>query len=374
MQFVDLQTQYERIEDDIFERLGRVLHNQKFIMGPEVFELESRLAELTGTKHVLTCASGTDALTIPLMAYGLCATDAVFVPSFTFFASAECVTLAGGTPVFIDSDPLTFNICTKSLRKIIDRTIAEGKLNPKGIIAVDLFGLPADYDEIEILAKEYNLFLIEDAAQSFGSEYKGRRAGSIGNAAATSFFPSKPLGCYGDGGAIFTNDDNLSEIMASIRIHGQGVDKYDNVRIGLNGRFDTIQAAVVLAKLKVFKDEITSRNRIAAAYSERLSDILITPLVPEGLASVWAQYTLVAQNAQIKEQILGSLEKKGIPTAVYYRVPIHLSTAYTTLGYKEGDLPVCEDLSKRVFSLPMHPYLSDEDIEIITSTIRKCYE
>jgi dTDP-4-amino-4,6-dideoxygalactose transaminase len=370
MQFIDLRTQFERIEGDVRSRIDAVLCDQKFIMGPSVTELEECLAHYAGVDHAFSCSSGTDALVIPLMAFDLKKDDAVFVPSFTFFASAESITLAGGTPVFVDSDPLTFNLSPTDLERAIEQTLAEGTLRPRGIMTVDLFGLPANYDRIEDIAQTYNLFIIEDAAQGFGSSYHGRKAGSFGAVAATSFFPAKPLGCYGDGGAIFTDDEELAELIRSIRVHGQGTDRYDNVRIGLNGRLDSIQAAVLLSKLEIFDDEIAARNRVAHAYTRALTDILVTPQSPDGFISAWAQYTLLAKDEAERTAILQALKDKDIPTAIYYPTPIHLSTAYASLGYQRGDLPVCEELSKRVFSLPMHPYLKDEEIDAITQTIR----
>lgn len=371
MQFIDLKTQFERIEDDVFSRVSTVLQSQKYVMGPEIAELEEKLAEYAGVRHAISCSSGTDALVIPLMGYDLKATDAVFVPSFTFFASAESITLAGGTPVFVDSDATTFNLSPADLDRAIDETLAEGKLTPRGIITVDLFGQPADYDEILAIADKHGLFVIEDAAQGFGGEYKGAKAGSFGNVASTSFFPAKPLGCYGDGGAVFTDDDDLAELIKSIRVHGQGSDKYDNVRIGVNGRLDSIQAAVLLSKLAIFDSEVEARNRVANAYSERLSDVLAVPAVTNGKLSVWAQYTLVAKDADERTAIIDACKAAGVPTAVYYPIPIHLSTAYKSLGYKLGDLPVCEDLANRVFSIPMHPYLQESDIEQIVAAVKE---
>jgi dTDP-4-amino-4,6-dideoxygalactose transaminase len=371
MQFIDLKAQYQRIEENVQKAIAEVVANQQYIMGPQVYELEEQLALYTGVKHAISCSSGTDALVIPLMALELGPKDAVFVPSFTFFASAESITLAGATPVFVDSDPNTFNLTVESLSVAYDRVVKEGRLQPRGIIAVDLFGLPADYKTIEVFAEKHGLFVVEDAAQSFGAECAGRKAGSFGRVAATSFFPAKPLGAYGDGGAIFTDDDWLAELFKSIRVHGQGVDKYDNVRIGLNGRIDTIQAAVLLEKLKIFEDEIALRNRVATAYTEKLHDVIKTPLVPEGYRSAWAQYSLLARDQKQRESIKEALEQKGIPTNVYYRIPIHLSTAYRHLGYEQGSLPVSEDLSTRIISLPLHPYLSNEDIDTIASEIRK---
>jgi len=370
MQFCDLNKQYKRIESEVTSRTKAVLQHQKFIMGPEVQELEKRLADFVGVKHVIPCASGTDALTIPLMAYNLEKTDAVFVPSFTFFASAESISLAGGTPVFIDSDASSFNISVVSLRKAIESTIEENALTPRGIMAVDLFGQPADYTEIHDIANQYGLFIIEDAAQSFGAVYRDKRAGSLGNVGATSFFPSKPLGCYGDGGAIFTDDDQLAEIMRSISIHGKGKDKYDNIRIGLNSRLDTLQAAILLAKLDVFEDEIKLRNKVAEHYSQILSSLFELPVVCPDRTSVWAQYTIKTSGQAARNKIVEQLKQQGIPTAVYYPTPIHLSTAYKNLEYKRGYLPVCEKLSEQVLSLPMHPYLNEENIQRIASTIK----
>lgn len=371
MQFIDLKSQFDRIEQDVCSRVDSVLRSQKYIMGPEVSELEDKLAEYAGVKHVLSCSSGTDALVIPLMAYQLKKTDAVFVPSFTFFATAESVTLAGGTPVFVDCDPITFNISIDDLKRAIDGVIQEGILNPRGIIAVDLFGQPSDYDAINEMASAYDLFVIEDAAQGFGGTYNGKKAGSFGSVAATSFFPAKPLGCYGDGGAIFTDDDDFAELMKSIRIHGQGFDKYDNVRIGINGRLDTIQAAVLLSKLEIFDSEVAARNQVARSYSEKLSGDFVVPFVPENMTSVWAQYTLLAESLEEREKILAGLKERNIPVAVYYPIPIHLSTAYSSLGYSKGDLPICENLAERVFSLPMHPYLKESDIVTIVSAVKE---
>jgi dTDP-4-amino-4,6-dideoxygalactose transaminase len=351
-------------------RIGKVLQSQRYIMGPEVSELEDALSEYVGVRHACTCSSGTDALVIPLMALGLTRQDAVFVPSFTFFATAESVTLAGGTPVFVDSEPTCFNLSPDDLERAIRATIAKGALRPCGIIAVDLFGQLADYDAIQKIADTYGLFLIEDAAQSFGATGYGKTAGAFGIAAAVSFFPAKPLGCYGDGGAVFTNDDSLAKKMRSIRVHGQGVDKYDNVRIGLNGRLDTIQAAVLLSKLAIFDDELASRAAVAAAYSQQLDDILITPRLRPGNTSAWAQYTLVADNEPQRSAILEALRAAEIPSAIYYPVPVHRSTAYASCEHNQRSLPVCEDLSQRVLSIPMHPYLSTTNIENITAVIR----
>jgi len=370
VQFIDLKTQYERIEADVTSRVNKVLASQRYINGPEVTEVEEKLAEFAGVKHCVSCGSGTDALVISLMAIGLEKTDAVFVPAFTFFASGESVSLAGGTPVFVDSDPDTYNMSVEDLKRAIKDVEENTDLKPKGIIPVDLFGQPADYDEIWEVAKEHDLFVLEDAAQGFGGVYNGKRAGSLGYVGATSFFPAKPLGCYGDGGAIFTDDDALVEVLKSVRVHGQGGSKYDNIRLGINGRFDTIQAAIILSKLTVFEDEIEARQVVANAYTERLEGLIKTPFVKADRQSVWAQYTLEAKTREQKEAIQAALKDADIPSANYYPIPMHLSTAYAGLGYKKGDLPVCEGQAERVFSLPMHPYLEVAEIDRICKVIK----
>lgn len=370
MQFIDLKSQYERIKDDVNDRVLNVLGSQRYIMGPEIQEVEEKLANFAGTKYAFTCGSGTDALVIALMAYGLKPTDAVFVPSFTFFASAESITLAGGTPVFVDIDPGTFNMDPDDLQEKIDEVVQKGELTPRGIVAVDLFGRLADYDRICAIAHEHGMFVVEDACQGFGAQKDGKRAGSFGDVAATSFFPAKPLGCYGDGGAIFTDNDELAALIQSIRVHGQGKDKYDNVRIGINGRFDTMQAAVILAKLEIFEDELEKRAAIAKRYTEGgLAECLETPFVEDGEVSVWAQYTLKAKDATHRQQILDALQAADIPSAIYYPIPIHKSTAYEGLGY-DVSLPVTESLAERVFSIPMHPYLDEQSMDEIIATIK----
>lgn len=337
-------------------------------MGPEVKELESQLAEFIGVKHALACSSGTDALLLPLMTLDLEKTDAVFTSPFTFFASAESISLAGATPVFVDIDPNTYNLDPLDLDRKIQAILDKGELTPKAVMPVDLFGLAADYEQINKTAEKYGLLVLEDAAQSFGARYHSKKACGLGDVAATSFYPAKPLGCYGDGGAVFTNDSSLHEELLSLRVHGQTTsgDKYDNVRIGLNARMDTIQAAVLLEKLKIYEDEIESRNQVASSYTEKLSGIVTTPIVPANQGCVWAQYSVQSDN---REGIRSSLQDKGIPTAVFYPIPIHLSTAYRSLGYKEGDFPVSESVSKKIFSLPMHPYLEEKDIKFIADAI-----
>ena len=372
MQFIDLHKQYDVIEAKVNERIQEILAHKHFIGGAEVAELEERLAEYVGVKHVIACASGTDALTIPLMAYGVKKTDAVFVPSFTFFASGESVSLAGGTPVFVDSYRDTFNINPKALEETIEKTLAEEKLTPKGIIAVDLFGLPADFNEIRRIADKYNLFVLEDAAQGFGGTIGGKKACSFGDVAGTSFFPAKPLGCYGDGGAIFTNSDELYAKMKSIHVHGQGSDKYDNIQIGLNSRLDTIQGAVLIEKLNIFDDELVKRNHVADYYTKELKDIVETPVVPEGYGSSWAQFTLKLKSTEEREKLIKTLNDNGIPAMVYYPIPMHKSTAYA--GANEGVvLPECEKLSKTVMSLPMHPYLTDDELKMICDVVKSAY-
>jgi dTDP-4-amino-4,6-dideoxygalactose transaminase len=359
MQFIDLQAQYQHLKDKIDKRIANVLNHGKYIMGPEVQELEDKLAEYVGVKHAITCANGTDALSLVLMVLDIKEDDAVFCPTFTFFATAEVISFARATPVFVDSNEQTFNICPIDLEKQIQKVLSEGKLKPKAIIAVDLFGLPANYPEIEAIAKKYDLKLIEDAAQGFGgsiTDAQGmtKKAGSFGDIATTSFFPAKPLGCYGDGGAVFTNNDEYAELLRSYRVHGKGSDKYDNVRIGMNSRLDTIQAAILLEKLAEFPQELINRNKAATNYENKLANLYKTPQIPMGYESSWAQYTLLSNN---REQAMAQYKAQGIPTVIYYGTCMHQQTAFIDLGYHQGDFPVAEKLCKQVFSLPMHPYL-----------------
>jgi UDP-2-acetamido-2-deoxy-ribo-hexuluronate aminotransferase len=376
MEFIDLRAQYSLIKASIKSRIDTVLEHGKFIMGPEVEELESRLGQFTGTKHCITCSNGTDALLMPLMAYGIGPGDAIFTTPFTFIATAEVIALTGATPVFVDIDEHTFNIDPQQLEDAIvslkkGTIVSEGTpagLRPRGIIPVDLFGLPAEYDTINQLAKKHGLFVLEDAAQSFGGSYKQRRTCSLADVASTSFFPAKPLGCYGDGGAIFTNDDTLAEGMRSIRIHGKGSNKYDNVRIGLNGRLDTLQAAIVLAKMDIFEDEIDARQKVAGRYSASLKNVIQTPVIPAGSISAWAQYSLVHSK---RESIMKSLQLKGIPSMVYYPKPLHLQKAFAYLKYTQGSFPISERISQTIFSLPMHPYLGEQQQEETISGVSK---
>jgi UDP-2-acetamido-2-deoxy-ribo-hexuluronate aminotransferase len=369
--FIDLKSQYARIEEPVKQAIMRVLEHGRYIMGPEISELEEKLAEFAGVKHAIGCSSGTDALLMPLMAYEVGPGDAVFTTPFTFFATAEVIAQLGATPVFVDIDPETYNIDPEQLALKIAAVKAEGKLVPRGIIPVDLFGLPADFDPIMALAEKEGLFVLEDAAQGFGGLYKGRRAGSLGHVAATSFFPAKPLGAYGDGGAVFTNDDALHEKMLSIRVHGQGPDKYTNVRIGLNARLDSIQAAILLEKFNLYPEEIELRQHVADTYTRTIKKYygarIQTPVVPEGLASVWAQYSVQADG---REQIQAALQAAGIPSMIYYPIPLHLQEAFAYLQHREGDFPVAEAAAKRIFSLPFHPYQSDEVVEQIVAALQ----
>ncbi len=369
MNFIDLKRQYAEIEDDINKGINAVLEHGRYVLGPEIDKLEKELAEYVGVKHCVACSSGTDALLMPLMAWGIGLGDAVFTTPFTFIATAEIIKLAGATPVFVDIDEKTYNIAPDKLDEAIERVKLEGKLTPKLIIPVDLFGLPADYEAIIPIAAKHGLKILEDAAQGFGGDINGRKSASWGDAAATSFFPAKPLGCYGDGGAIFTNDSNLDTLLRSIRMHGQGEERYDNVRIGINGRLDSIQAAVLLAKMKIFDKELVLRNNVAAYYKKTLSQKVGTPFVPNGYTSCWAQYCVLADSSEHRTTIQNKLKEQNIPTAIYYPKPLHLQDAFAELGYKKGDFPITDSIAERIFALPMHPYLTEEEIDLIAETI-----
>jgi dTDP-4-amino-4,6-dideoxygalactose transaminase len=379
--FIDLKAQFKHLEKDIRAGIDAVLEHGQFILGPEVTELEKKLADFAGVKHAITCSSGTDALLIPMMAKNIGPGDLVFTTPFTFIATGEVISLLGATPVFVDIDPVSFNMDPDKLELAIKAAKAgdpaihplpaglPADCTPKAVIPVDLFGLPADYDRIMAIAEKEGLLVIEDTAQGFGGIYKDRPAGSLADVGATSFFPAKPLGCYGDGGAIFTDDQELAGIMESIRVHGYGQQRYDNVRIGLNGRFDTLQAAVLIPKLKVFPEELVARQRIADQYTDLLLTVpekVTPPTVSEGLKSAWAQYSLICKD---RDTLQKTLNKAGIPTMVYYPIPLHLQTAYSGLGYEDGDLPVSENASRHILSLPMHPYLSAEVVETIARVI-----
>ncbi len=411
MDFIDLAAQQRRIADKLNANIARVLGHGQYINGPEVRELEQTLAAYVGVKHAVGCASGTDALLMALMALGIGPGDAVFVPPFTFVATAEPVSLLGATPVFVDIDPVTFNIdpakleeaiaaCTapgtpepRSLsagaqaiqaafpdRHIIDRRrsgrrygdrIACAPLRPRAVIPVDLFGLLADYDAIAAVAARHNLTIIEDAAQSFGGRSRQRMSCAFGAIACTSFFPAKPLGCYGDGGMCFTDDEGLDALLRSIRVHGQGSDKYENVRIGINGRLDTLQAAILLAKFTLFPEEIELRQEVARRYDALLAGTVTTPAVPAGSVSAWAQYSVLARDEAERTAMTARLKAEGIPTAIYYPKPLHRQQAFASLGQSKNSFPVSDDCAGRIFSLPMHPYLGVQEQQRIAEVLKK---
>lgn len=359
LQFIDLGRQQARIRAKVDSAISRVLDHGGYILGPEVGAFEADLKNFCGARHAISCANGTDALSLVLMAKDIGPGDAVLVPTFTFAATAEVVAGRGATPVFVDSLPDTFNMDPASLVRGIADARALG-LKPKMVVPVDLFGLPADYDGIAPIAAEHDLFVLCDAAQGFGGEYKGRKVGVMGHATTTSFFPAKPLGCYGDGGAVFTDDPALAGVLESLRVHGKGTDKYDNVRVGLNSRLDTIQAAILIEKLAIFPDEIVARNRIAAAYSTALAPYVRTPEIPAGLVSVYAQYTIRVP-AESRDGLSTHLKARGVPTMVYYPRPLHMQTAYRQHPVAGGALPAAEAMAREVLSLPMHPYLEEAE-------------
>ena len=373
MQFRDLAKQYQVLKADIDEAMINVASGAHYIMGPQVKELEQELAAYTGVKHCLTCANGTDALTLALKAWGIGPGDAVFVPDFTFFASAEVVALEGATPIFVDVDDTTYNVDVTSLERAISHTLADGKLTPKVIVAVDLFGLPANYPLVKAVAQKYNLFILEDGAQGFGGSINGQKACSFGDIATTSFFPAKPLGCYGDGGAVFTNNDEWAQLMNSYRVHGKGSDKYDNVRIGMNSRLDTIQAAILQVKLRAFDKEVACVNEAARHYTELLKDKVKTPVIPEGFGSSWAQYTIQLPTEEKRNALQAALKEAGIPSMVYYPKPMHQQTAFNSSQFSilnsQFSCEVAERLCGTVLSLPMHPYMEPSDIEHICSIL-----
>ena len=366
--FIDIGAQRRRLGKSIDEAVGRVLNHCQFINGPEVAELETRLAAFVGAKYVVSCASGTDALLMVLMAKGVGPGDAVLCPSFTFCATGESVALTGATPVFVDVDAASFNIDVASLKRGIATAKRLG-LKPKAVIAVDLFGQSADHDAIEAAAQAEGMFVLDDAAQSFGASYRGRRLGGFGTITATSFFPAKPLGCYGDGGAIFTDDADLVDTLRSIRVHGQGSDKYDNVRLGLTGRLDTMQAAVLIEKLKIFEDEIAARNQVAERYARDLGNVVTVPHIAAGNTSVWAQYTIRLPHGD-RDSFAAALKAEGVPTAIYYPKSMHQQTAYRHFPVADGGLPVSETLSSDVISLPMHPYLDEATQARVVKAVR----
>jgi UDP-2-acetamido-2-deoxy-ribo-hexuluronate aminotransferase len=369
--FIDLKSQYAALKSDIDARIAAVLAHGAYIMGPEVRELEEQLASFAGAKHAVAVSSGTDALLVALMADGVGPGDAVFVPALTFTATAEVVLVAGATPVFVDVDPKTCNIDPNDLKLRIEQTIEKGKLKPKAVIVVDLYGLPADYAAINAISETHELLVIDDGAQAFGATLDGKRVGALAPVTATSFFPAKPLGCYGDGGAVFTDDDDQAALFKSIRMHGSGATKYEVVRVGLNARMDTIQAAVLLAKLSVFEKELVAREALATLYDDRMGDTVDAQARIPGTSSAWAQYTVMTDH---RDALAAHLKEQGIPTAIYYPSPMHLQTAYREYGGGEGSLPECEHLSHRVLSFPMHPYMDEETANGICDAVLRGLE
>lgn len=364
--FTGLEVQKDRLRDVIDGNIARVIDHGQFIMGPEVKMFEARLQDYCGARHAIAVANGTDALQIALLAKKIGPGDAVFVQSFTYTATAEVILILGAVPVFVDVDPDTFNIDSAGLERAIVKAKANG-LTPKAIISVDLFGLPADSDAINAIAEAHGLFHLADAAQGFGArDAKQRSVGTLAPVTTTSFFPAKPLGCYGDGGAVFTDDDELAMTMRSIRVHGQGTAKYETVRVGMNSRLDTIQAAVLLAKIEIFAEETEARNRLAEKYSARLGNLVKVPAKPAGVVSAWAQYTIQVRNRDMVQQ---RLKDAGVPTAVYYPLPMHLQPAYQAFGNGANSLPVSEELSRTVLSLPMNPYANDDDVAVICDAV-----
>jgi dTDP-4-amino-4,6-dideoxygalactose transaminase len=367
--FIDVAAQRRRLGPAIDAAIARVLGHCQFILGPEVRQFEEELAAFAGARHAVTCASGTDALVLALRAWGIGPGDAVICPSFTFCATAEVVALAGATPVFVDVDATTFNIDVKGIAGAVATAKGLG-LKPKALIPVDLFGLAADHDGIAAAAKAENLLILDDAAQGFGAVYKGRRLGTFGHATATSFFPAKPLGCYGDGGAVLTDDAGMADTLRSLRMHGHGSDKYDNIRIGLASRLDTIQAAILSEKLKIFASEIEARDEVARRYAQGLADVVTVPTVPAGSTSVWAQYT-IRLPAGRREAFAAALKAEGIPTAVYYPIPLHRQQAYKHYPVGQGGVAVSERLAAEVISLPMHAYLDAPTQDRVIDAVRR---
>ena len=372
MQFRDLKKQYETLKPDIDKAITNVINSSRFISGPQVKELEAQLADYVGVKHCITCGNGTDAITLAMMAWGIGEGDAVFVPDFTFFSSGECPAIVGATPIFVDVDQKTFNLDPIKLEHAIQTILNEGEYTPKAVVAVDLFGLPTDFSAVKAVCEKYGLLLLEDGAQGFGGSIDGKMACSFGDIATTSFFPAKPLGCYGDGGAIFTDDDEWAAILRSLTVHGKsGNDKYNNIRIGMNSRLDTMQAAILLPKFKAFKEyEVDAVNMAADKYTELLADSgIVTPLIPEGYVSSWAQYTIQLPDSINRAMLIEHLKSKGIPSMVYYAKPMHLQGAFEGTKSAIADCPVTENLCKTVLSLPMHPYLKDDEIKEICDSI-----
>lgn len=370
MQFRDLKKQYAALKEEIDQAMISVAQSSAFINGKPVKELEAQLADYVGVRHCVTCGNGTDALTLGLKALGIAKGDAVFVSDFTFFASAEVISLEGATPVFVDVDARTFNMDPRDLEQAIARTNAEGLLRPAAIITVDLFGLPANYPDIQRVAQKHGLPILEDGAQGFGGSLNGRLACSFGQIATTSFFPAKPLGCFGDGGAVFTDSDEWATLMDSLRVHGKGTFKYDNVRIGMNSRLDTLQAALLLPKFKAFRTyELEAINAAAALYTQRLKDVVVTPLIPEGYYSSWAQYTIQLPDGVDRTALQAALKEQDIPSMVYYPKPLHVQGAFQALEIGADACPVSQHLCKHVLSLPLHPYITEEEVDTVCQAL-----
>lgn len=370
MEFRDLKTQYLQNKETIDNAIQNILLGGCFIGGNSVKQLEEKLAEYVGVKHCITCANGTDALQLALMAWGIGEGDAVFVPDFTFFSTAEVVPWVGAVPIFVDVDKTTFNISPKSLEEAVQSVLRAGNFMPKAVIAVDLFGQPADFEVIRKITEKYGLLLLEDGAQGFGGKIGEKEACSFGDIATTSFFPAKPLGCYGDGGAVFTDNDEWAELIRSYKVHGKGADKYDNIRIGLNSRLDTVQAAILLAKFDHFENkEIDAVNRVAVQYSEGLADLVHIPVVQDGFVSSWAQYTIRLKNEECRNVLQAYLKECGIPSMVYYAKPLHEQKAFAESVQMEVSLENTEELCKTVLSLPMHPYMGESDVKTVCDAI-----
>lgn len=371
MEFRDLKRQYQALKSEIDLRMQEVINQTNFIQGKQTADLEKQLAAYIGTKHCVACANGTDALQLALMAWNIGRGDAVFVPDFTFFSSGEVVSAAGAVPIFVDIDPDTYNIGCDSLEILIKKVIQKGTVKPRAVVAVDLFGQPADYDAVRKLADQYNLLILEDAAQGFGGRIGEKKACSFGDIATASFFPAKPLGCYGDGGAVFTDNDEWAQLIRSYCVHGKGSSKYDNVRIGMNSRLDTLQAAVLLAKFPAFAEkELDWMQRIAAEYTKQLKDLVKTPVIKDGFYSSWAQYTIQLPGKDSRDGLQAYLKKMGIPSAVYYQKPMHRQPAFAGIEYDDNDYPVANRLSEIVLSLPFHPYMEDKEIVLVSNAIK----
>ena len=373
MEFRDLKTQYQKLKQDIDANLAEVLSSARFISGPQVKELETKLAEYVGVKHCITCGNGTDAITLAMMTWGIGKGDSVFVPDFTFFSSGECPALEGATPIYVDVEQHTYNMDPVKLEEAILRVKSEGKYEPKVVIAVDLFGLPADYEKIRAICEKYELYLLEDGAQGFGGSIHGKKACSFGDISTTSFFPAKPLGCYGDGGAVFTDNDEWANFLRSIVVHGKsGDDKYNNIRIGMNSRLDSIQAAILLPKLKAFAEyELDDVNRVAELYTKKLQNAapIILPVVPEGFVSSWAQYTVQLPQGVDRAFVQGYLKERSIPSMVYYMKPMHQQGAFESTDSSVADCPITEQLCRTVLSLPIHPYITEDDVNEVVDNL-----